>query len=139
MKLNTKHEARYVLKVSNKETQRILLFADNIYLLKVNNKNISKGVKYVQCYWRRSGVPFVNYKHTSHLFLMFLLFTLNKQMLAGIVIISIYQIIGSFTRWVQRINVNLVTELFQSISLTKIIDQRKFKYLFQIHNELNYD
>ena len=70
---------------------------------------------------------------------MFLLFTLNKQMLAGIVIISIYQIIGSFTKWVQRINVNLVTELFQSISLTKIIDQRKFKYLFQIHNELNYD
>ena len=34
-------------------------------------------------YWRRSGVIIVNFEHISHLFLVFLLLTLNKQMLAG--------------------------------------------------------
>ena len=32
---------------------------------------------------RRSGVFIVNFEHISHLFLAFLLLTLNKQMLAG--------------------------------------------------------
>ena len=29
-------------------------------------------------YWRRSGVFYVNFDHNSHLFLVFLLFTLNR-------------------------------------------------------------
>ena len=42
----------------------------NTYLFKVNNKNTSQ--------WRRSGVFIVNFEHISHLFLMFLLLTLEK-------------------------------------------------------------
>ena len=34
--------------------------------------------------WRRSGVSIVNFEHISHLLLVFLLWTLNKSMLAGI-------------------------------------------------------
>ena len=35
---------------------------------------------------RRSGVFIVNFEHISHLFLVFLLLTLNKLMLYGIVL-----------------------------------------------------
>ena len=38
----------------------------------------------VNIYWRRSGVFIVNFEHISHLFLVFLLFTLNTQMLSGL-------------------------------------------------------
>ena len=38
-------------------------------------------------HWRRSGVFIVNFKHMSHLFLEFLLLTLNKYMFAGIIVI----------------------------------------------------
>ena len=34
-------------------------------------------------HWRRSGVFTVNFEHISHIFLVFLLLTLNRQMLAG--------------------------------------------------------
>ena len=33
---------------------------------------------------RRSGILAVNFKHISHLFLVFLLLTLNKYMLGGL-------------------------------------------------------
>ena len=33
--------------------------------------------------WRGSGIFIVNFEHISHLFLEFLLLTLNKQMLGG--------------------------------------------------------
>ena len=59
----------------------------NIYLFKVNNRNSRK--KCGICskltiktperrHWRRSDVFIVNFEHISHLFLVFLLFTLNK-------------------------------------------------------------
>ena len=35
-----------------------------------------------RCQWRRSGVFIVNFVHVSHLFLVFLLVSLNNQMLA---------------------------------------------------------
>ena len=38
--------------------------------------------------WRHSGVFIVNFEHISHLFLGFLLLTLNKQMLRGIIILK---------------------------------------------------
>ena len=38
-----------------------------------------------QRHWRGSGVFIVNFEHILHLFQVFLLLTLNKQMLAGIV------------------------------------------------------
>ena len=58
----------------------------NIYLLKVTIETIEKGVKYVKLtikpserhQRRRSGVFFINSEHISHLFLVFLLLTLNK-------------------------------------------------------------
>ena len=66
-------------------------------MLKVNIINIrkrgeicSKLLKYAQtikrpewCHWPRSGVFIVDLEHISHLFLMFLLLTLYKEMLAG--------------------------------------------------------
>ena len=62
-------------------------FAAKIYLFKVNNRNIRK--RCGKCskltmrtpewrHWRCSGVFIVNFGHISHLFLMFLLVTLNN-------------------------------------------------------------
>ena len=42
----------------------------NIYLFKVNNRNTRKRTT--------SGIFIINFEHTSHLFLVFLLLTLNK-------------------------------------------------------------
>ena len=59
----------------------------NIYLLKVNNRNIKKRyeicslltVKTPQrCQWHLSGILIVNFENISHLFLVFILLTLNK-------------------------------------------------------------
>ena len=64
----------------------------NIYLFKVNNRNIRKRreiwwkltIKIQERrQWRRSAVFIVNFEHTSHLFSVFLLLTLNIEMLAG--------------------------------------------------------
>ena len=44
-------------------------------MFKVNNKNNR---------WRRSGVFIVNFEHISHLFLVFILLTLNKQMFSKV-------------------------------------------------------
>ena len=75
----------------------------NIYLVKVNSRNTRK--KYEKCpkltiktperrHWGHSGVFIVNAEHISHLFLVFLLLTLNKKMLAAedeeIYLVSIY-------------------------------------------------
>ena len=45
----------------------------NIFLFKVSNRNTRK-----KCQWRCSGVFIVNFEHISHLFLEFLLLTLNE-------------------------------------------------------------
>ena len=59
----------------------------NIYLFKVSNRNISERceicskltIKTPECWqWRHSGVFIVNFEYISHLFLVFLLLTLNK-------------------------------------------------------------
>ena len=59
----------------------------NIYLFKVNNKNHRKSCEISsklttktpeRRHWRRSVVFIVNFEHNSHLFLVFLLLTLNK-------------------------------------------------------------
>ena len=64
----------------------------NIYLFKVNNKNTRRRCEICSKLtlktpewrqWHRSGVFIINFEHLSHLFLVFLLLTLNKQMLAG--------------------------------------------------------
>ena len=47
-------------------------------MFKVNNKNT---ITTPEC---RSGVFIVNFEHISHLFLVFLLLTLNMQTLAGL-------------------------------------------------------
>ena len=62
-----------------------------MYLIKINNKNTRK--RYEICskltiktpewhHLRRSDVFIVKFEHISHIFLMILLLTLNKQMLA---------------------------------------------------------
>ena len=50
--------------------------AANIYLLKVNNTNTKKRCKIR--HGRYSDAFIVNFEHSSHLFLVFLLLTLNK-------------------------------------------------------------
>ena len=58
----------------------------NIYLFKVNNRNSRKRCEICSkltlktTEWRH---VFVNFQHISHLFLVSLLFTLNRQILAG--------------------------------------------------------
>ena len=57
----------------------------NIYLFKVNNRKNTKKCELLcekRCQWRCSGVFIINFEHISHLFLVFQLLTLNKQMLA---------------------------------------------------------
>ena len=71
-------------------------FSTNIYLFKVNSRNTRKRCetrtkltiktperRQWRRSWRRSCVFIVNFEHISHLFLVFLLLTLNKQMSAG--------------------------------------------------------
>ena len=64
----------------------------NIYLLKVNNRSTRKRCEICskltiklpkRSQWRRFGVFIINSEHISQLFLVFLLLTLKKQMLAG--------------------------------------------------------
>ena len=65
-------------------------FPVGIYLFKVNSRIRSKICSKLtiktpeQCQWRHSGVFIVNFEHILHLFLVFLLLTLNMQLLAGL-------------------------------------------------------
>ena len=62
----------------------LLVLSGNIYLFKVNSRNTRKNFEICSnlsvkaSEWRRSGVFIVNFEHISHLFLVFLLLTLNK-------------------------------------------------------------
>ena len=60
----------------------IIIDSANIYLIKTNNRNTRKRCELWSSYnkntRRRFGVFIVNFEHTSHLFLVFLLLTLNK-------------------------------------------------------------
>ena len=65
-------------------------FLPNIYLFKFNSRNTRKRCEIFskltiktpeRCQWRRSGVFIVNFEHISHLFLVFLLLTLNNNCL----------------------------------------------------------
>ena len=66
------------------------IFPLNIYLFK-STVETEKGVNYIQnnnidtktVSHERSGAFIANFKHISHLFLVFLLLTLNMKMFAG--------------------------------------------------------
>ena len=69
----------------------------NIYLFKVNSRNTGK--TYEICskltveapkrrHWRRFGVFNINFEHISHFFLVSLLLTLDKYMLARFVLLK---------------------------------------------------
>ena len=64
----------------------------NIYLFKVSNRNTRISCEVCskltiktpeRLHWGRSGVFIVNFEHISHLFQVFLLLILDKEMLAG--------------------------------------------------------
>ena len=68
-------------------------FSAIIYLFKVNSENTRKRCEIFskltiktleRRHWRRSGVFIVNFEHISLLFLLLLLLTLSKLMLAGL-------------------------------------------------------
>ena len=72
---------------------RLKRFLAGVYLLKVNNRNTR--TRHEICsklttkrpervHWSRSSVLVVNFEHTSHLILVFLLLTLNMQLPAGL-------------------------------------------------------
>ena len=72
--------------LGNVLTLQIILrnYPANIYLFKVNNRNSRKRCEICsKLTIKTPGVFIVNFKHISHLFLLFLLLTLNKYMLAG--------------------------------------------------------
>ena len=63
------------------------IYPTNIYLFNVNNRNTTKRFKICskltiktleRRQWRLCGVFIVNFKHISHLFLVFLMLTLSK-------------------------------------------------------------
>ena len=54
-----------------------------IYLFKVNNKNTRKRYEICSKLTIKTGVFIVNFEHILHIFLLLLLSTLNKQILAG--------------------------------------------------------
>ena len=71
----------------------------NIYLLKVKNRITKRRCELCpkliikipeQHQWLCSVVFIVNFKHISHLFQVFLLLTLNEQMLAGYIIFIVF-------------------------------------------------
>ena len=85
---NTSVNSRY----SNWIAAECSEYPANIYLFQFNNRNTRK--KFEICskltmktperrYWRRSALFIVNFEHISHLFVVFLLLTLNRLMLAG--------------------------------------------------------
>ena len=53
-------------------------------------------------HWRRSGVFIVKFEHISHLFLVFLLLTLNMQMPAGNCKDRLFTISRMFHEWLRR-------------------------------------
>ena len=68
------------------------------YIFEVNNRNTRTSCEICskltikipeQCHWHCSGIFIVNFEHTSHLVLVFLLLTLNIKLPAGIMLISI--------------------------------------------------
>ena len=61
-------------------------------MFKVNNKDI----RTTSLTWRRSAVFIVNFKHVSHLFLVFLLVSMSKQKLVGPVLSSVNFFLGSW-------------------------------------------
>ena len=63
-------------------------FPANIYLFKVNKINTRKGVKYVKKTLIIRKPDILNFEHTLHLFLLFLLLALNKYMLAELILIT---------------------------------------------------
>ena len=68
--------------------RRIKRVPVDIYMLKVSNNNTRTRceicselrIKTPEHHWRRSGVFILNFEHISHLVLVFLLLTLNRQM-----------------------------------------------------------
>ena len=81
------------------------------YLFKVNYKNtrtrcetcLKLTIKTTeQCQWCRSGIFIVNFEHVSQHFLVLLLLTFSKQMLAGIILsltqfVTIFELFESFS------------------------------------------
>ena len=64
---------------------KLFFFPAGIYLFKFSNKNARKRRRRL---WRRSRISIVNYEHSSHLFLVFLLLTLQRYMFAWMQCVS---------------------------------------------------
>ena len=89
-------------------------FPANIYLFKINNWNIRNRCEI--CSKLTISVFIVNFEHISHLFLVLLLLTLNKWMLAGLCLwTSSYDILNkTFKFWLG------ILHIFQMCSLKSI-------------------
>ena len=85
-----------------------LIFPANNYLFKVNNREARKKCEICSevtiktpewRHWCHSGVFIVNFEHISYLFLVFLLLTWNKQILAGFLPSIIFSISSVTIIW----------------------------------------
>ena len=110
-----------------------LIFPANNYLFKVNNREARKKCEICSevtiktpewRHWRHSGVFIVNFEHISYLFLVFLLLTWNKQMLAGVLPVIIFSISSVTIIW----NACLHPPLF----FTKCLHFSRFLTWFEI-------
>ena len=81
------HSFHFCIFRTDKRRAQMVHYPTNIYLFKVNSKNFKKRRKICskltiktpeRRQWCRSGVFIINFKHISHLFLVFLLLNLNK-------------------------------------------------------------
>ena len=93
-KIQYRNSSKY--RGSSKWSPLICTTSVGIYLFKVSNRNSRKRcavcsnltVKTPESQWHRSSVFIVNFEHTSHLVLVFLLLTLNRLMPAGTLVLT---------------------------------------------------
>ena len=80
-------------------------YPENKYLLEIKNTNTRKRCKICSeliiktpkwRHWQRSGLLVVKFEHTSHLFLLFLLLTVNKYVSWMVIVRSYHNIFLSF-------------------------------------------
>ena len=122
---NTVKETKLIFSKSKEH-----LFPGNIYLFKDNNRNSRKRCEIClkltiktpeRRHWRRYGVFIVNFEHISHFFQMFLLLTLNKQMLAKLVLLHAErQLVQKWLSLLTCKGVLIVTFRCPSVAFTSI-------------------
>ena len=137
----------YVIITSLTDNQLNVFNPAHIYLFKVNNRNFN-----IRCglyskltiktperrQWRRSGVFAVNFEHISNLFLVFLLLTLNKYMLAGNIDSHCFTYLTFFTCTTDRVNSLMLCwqPTYHKLDWTNCISNSYYSFLMTCLSEI---